>query len=80
AQDIPEIFNIQLLENAANNNTIRKSKAVGEPPFMLAFSVWMALRYAVAAVRNHELDPDLAIPATNEKIVLAVEKLLKTKN
>jgi len=79
AQDIPEILNIQLLENAANHNTIRKSKAVGEPPFMLAFSVWMALRYAVAAVRNHELDPDLAIPATNEKIVLAVEQLMKTK-
>jgi len=74
-QDIPEIFNIQLLENAANVNTIRKSKAVGEPPFMLAFSVWMALRYAVAAVGGHTKDPDLPIPATNEKIILAVEKI-----
>ena len=77
AQDIPAIFNVGLLENAPNPNTIRRSKAVGEPPFMLAFSVWMALRYAVAAVGNHETDPDLPIPATNEKILLAIEKLLK---
>jgi xanthine dehydrogenase molybdopterin binding subunit len=79
AQDIPEIFNIELLENAANFKTIRKSKAVGEPPFMLAFSVWMALRYAVAAVCNHKIDPDLSIPATNEKILLAIEGMQKTK-
>jgi len=78
-QDIPEIFNIQLLENAANYNTIRKSKAVGEPPFMLAFSVWMALRYAVAAVGNHQTDPNLSIPATNEKIILAVEEMKSLK-
>jgi len=76
-QDIPDIFNVNILENAANDNTIRQSKAVGEPPFMLAFSVWMALRYAVSAVGNHKQDPDLPIPATNEKILLAVEKLRK---
>jgi len=79
ARDIPEIFNMELLENAANINTIRKSKAVGEPPFMLAFSVWLALRYAVAAVGDHSNDPDLSIPATNEKILLAVEKIKNTK-
>ncbi|HOY32987.1 MAG TPA: xanthine dehydrogenase molybdopterin binding subunit [Bacteroidales bacterium] len=78
-QDIPEIFNIHLLENAANYNTIRKSKAVGEPPFILAFSVWMALRYAVAAAGNHQTDPDLPIPATNEKIALAVENIRNKK-
>lgn len=75
AQDIPETFTINLLKDAANYNTIRKSKAVGEPPFMLAFSVWMALRYAVSAVGDHEIDPDLSIPATNEKILLAIEQL-----
>jgi xanthine dehydrogenase large subunit len=77
AQDIPAIFNVDLLEDAANYNTIHQSKAVGEPPFMLAFSVWMALRYAVSAIGHHHSDPDLPIPATNEKILLAVEKLRK---
>ncbi len=76
-QDIPGIFNVRLLENAANPDTIRKSKAVGEPPLMLAFSVWMALRYAVSAIGKHAFDPDLSIPATNEMIVLAVEKIKK---
>ena len=75
AQDIPEIFNVDILEDAANYNTIHQSKAVGEPPFMLAFSAWMALRYAVSAVANHTHDPDLPIPATNERILLAIEKL-----
>ena len=75
AQDIPEIFNINLLRNSYNYNTIRGSKAVGEPPLMLAFSVWMAIRYAVSAVADHRFDPDVDIPATSETILLAIEKL-----
>jgi xanthine dehydrogenase molybdopterin binding subunit len=75
SNDIPEIFNIKLLENAANENTIRKSKAVGEPPFVLAFSVWLAIRYAVSSVAEHKFDPQLEIPATHEKILLAIEEL-----
>ena len=77
SNDIPEIFNIKLLENAANDNTIRKSKAVGEPPFVLAFSVWLAIRYAISSVADHQFDPILEIPATNEKILLAIEELKK---
>jgi xanthine dehydrogenase molybdopterin-binding subunit B len=77
AQDIPEIFNVELLQDAGNYNTIHKSKAVGEPPLMLAFSVWMAIKYAVSALGDHKYDPDLPIPATNENILLAIEKLVK---
>jgi xanthine dehydrogenase molybdopterin binding subunit len=74
-RDIPQIFRVKLLENAPNPNTIRRSKAVGEPPFMLAISAWIALRDAVSAVGNHKTDPDLQLPATNEWIVLACNKL-----
>lgn len=75
--DIPADFRVELLDNAANNNTIRKSKAVGEPPFPLAISVWLAIKYAVSSLKDHKKEPQLSIPATNEEIVLSVKKLLK---
>lgn len=74
-RNIPEIFNVKLLENVPNPDTIKQSKAVGEPPFLHALSVFFALSYAVASVRNHKFYPNLSIPATHEKMVLAVEEL-----
>lgn len=73
--DMPEIFNIQLLPKAANPNVIKKSKAVGEPPFMLAFSVWLAIKDAISAVGNHQLEPDFGLPANNETILLSAESI-----
>ena len=73
--DIPEDFRVNLLEDAPNPNTIRQSKAVGEPPFMLAFSVFFAIKDAIAAVCNHKFEPNLNLPATNEKILLAIEDI-----
>lgn len=74
-QDIPPVFNTRLLQGAPNPVAIRKSKAIAEPPFMLAFSVWLALKDAVSAVRNHQAEPDLPIPATAENILLAIDNL-----
>lgn len=74
-QDIPEIFIVNLLEGYPNDNTIRKSKAVGEPPFMLAFSVWLAIKDAISAVADHEKEPWFILPSTNENILLAIEKM-----
>jgi len=76
-RDIPEIFKVELLENAPNPNTIHNSKAVGEPPFMLAFSVWLAIKDAISAVGNHRLEPDFNLPATNDEILLSIDKLRK---
>ncbi len=73
--DVPVEMNVELLENACNDNTIRGSKAVGEPPFPLAVSAWLAIKYAIASVGNHDTEPALDIPATNEEIVLAVQHL-----
>ena len=74
-QDIPKDFRVQLLQNVPNPNTIRKSKAVAEPPFMLALSTWLAIKDAVSAVANHELEPEFSLPATNEVIVLSAYRL-----
>ena len=74
-QDIPKDFRTALLQNAPNPNTIRKSKAVAEPPLMLALSCWLAIKDAISAVANHEIEPEFSLPATNEVILLSIEKL-----
>lgn len=76
-QDIPDDFRVALLQNAPNNNTIRKSKAVGEPPFVLGFSVWFAIKDAISAVGNHNIEPNFNLPATNEMVLLSIENLKK---
>ncbi len=74
-QDIPQDFRVELLQGYPNPGTIRRSKAVGEPPFVLALSAWFAIKYAVSAVVNHSKEPKLALPATNENILLAIAEM-----
>ena len=74
-RDIPRDFRVQLLEDAPQPGTIRNSKAVGEPPLMLALSGWLAIKDALSAIQNHKVEPEFAIPATNELIVMSAEKL-----
>ncbi len=73
--DRPEILNIRLLENENAKPTIHRSKAVGEPPLMLAISVWQALADAVAATVDHRQPAKLDPPATPEKVLMAIERL-----
>jgi xanthine dehydrogenase large subunit len=75
--DMPEIFNIELLKDAPNPAVIKKSKAVGEPPLMLAFSVWLAIKDAISAVGDHKFEPHFELPANNELVLLSVEKILR---
>ncbi len=75
--DIPDIFNVELLTGYPNEGTIRKSKAVGEPPLMLAFSVWLAIKDAVSAVGNHLFEPSFSLPATAEVVLLSIEEIKK---
>ncbi len=78
--DAPPIFNVRLLENAANReDTIFHSKAVGEPPLMLAISAWCAIRDAIAAVADHTRCPKLDAPATPQEILKAVDALRALK-
>jgi xanthine dehydrogenase large subunit len=57
--------------------TVHRSKAVGEPPLMLALSVLSAVNRAVASVAGHKVFPDLDAPATPERILMAVEDVKK---
>src|SRR5499426_737589 len=76
SRDVPPIFNARLLEDAPNRAaTIFRSKAIGEPPLMLAISVWLAIRDAIASLADHRLAPRLDSPATPERVLAAIEEL-----
>jgi xanthine dehydrogenase molybdopterin-binding subunit B len=75
--DAPIEFNVTLLGKAAQPNTIHGSKAVGEPPLMLAFSVREAIRDAVAAFGQPGGEMRLTSPATGEAIFAAIQRRLK---
>ncbi|EEX11742.1 xanthine dehydrogenase, molybdopterin binding subunit [Citreicella sp. SE45] len=76
ASDRPRVFNVSLAEWSENRErTIKRSKAVGEPPFMLGISVFEALSMAVASVADYRECPRLDAPATPERVLLAVERL-----
>lgn len=71
--EMPEEFHVRLLENATEEGAVYGSKAVGEPPLMLAFSVREALRQAAAAFGPAGTVVELASPATPEAVYWAVE-------
>jgi len=71
--DCPEDFNVRLFKKANTFDSIHRSKAVGEPPLLLPFSVFLAIRDAVAAVGDYRFNPPLRAPATGEAILDAVD-------
>ena len=72
--DRPPVFNVALFEDGENiEDTIHKSKAVGEPPLMLGISVLMALSHALESVGDDY--PMLDAPATPERLCLAARRL-----
>ncbi|MDB5458290.1 MAG: aldehyde oxidase [Caulobacteraceae bacterium] len=76
AGDRPKVFNVALWRGGRNAEpTIHRSKAVGEPPLMLAISVLSALGHAVAATAGARLPPRLDAPATPERILAAIDEL-----
>ena len=78
AGDRPRVLNINLWEPGRNAEpTVHRSKAVGEPPLMLAISVFSAITRAVASVADHKVMPNLDAPATPEAVLMAVEDVRK---
>jgi xanthine dehydrogenase large subunit len=74
--DIPKIFNVEIFKQGKNReNVINKSKTTGEPPLMLAMSVFYAIKDAVASVGEYKVIPKLDAPATPEKILMSLNQL-----
>ncbi len=76
ASDRPRVFNVALADWSANAEpTIKRSKAVGEPPLMLASSVLEALSMAAASVADYRIAPRMDTPATPERVLMTIERL-----
>jgi xanthine dehydrogenase large subunit len=71
--DCPQKFITRLYRNQNVEDTILRSKAVGEPPLLLPFSVFFAIRDAIASLADNRINPPLRAPATPEAILDAVD-------
>jgi len=70
--DCPADLRTRLFHNPNHEDTVLRSKAVGEPPLLLSFSVFFAIRDAVASMGGNRINPPLNAPATPERILAAV--------
>ena len=76
--DMPKKFNVKIYKEGKNKEeVVNKSKTTGEPPLMLAMSVFFAIKDAIASTSNYRKIPNLDAPATPEKILLSINKLKK---
>jgi xanthine dehydrogenase large subunit len=72
--DIPAVFNLDLFPNADNTHNVASSKAVGEPPLMMALAVWAAAKNALSYI-NGKTENDLMLPATGEELLRVMTTL-----
>jgi len=74
--DMPKKFNVEIFKQGKNKeNVVNKAKTTGEPPLMLAMSVFYAIKDAIASVGKYKKIPILDAPATPEKILMSLNEL-----
>ena len=75
---MPRKFNVEIYKDGVNKEkVVNKAKTTGEPPLMLAMSVFYAIKDAIASVDNYRKIPILDAPATPEKILMSIKNLSK---
>ena len=80
ASDVPREFNARLAGWSVNKEpAIGRSKAVGEPPLVLGYSVVEALSMAVASVAEYKIHPNLDMPVTPERVLMGVERMKRER-
>jgi xanthine dehydrogenase large subunit len=75
ANDCPPVLNVELFEADNPADSIHRSKAVGEPPILLPFSVLLAIRDAIASTGAPGCLPPLRAPATPEAVLDALDAI-----
>ncbi|MCK4710155.1 MAG: molybdopterin-dependent oxidoreductase, partial [Gammaproteobacteria bacterium] len=78
--DCPDEFHVKLFENKNVKDAVMRSKAVGEPPLLLGFSVFFAIRDAISSVSNYKINPPLNAPASAEEILNSVDYCKERSN
>jgi len=78
---MPKKFNIEIFKQGINQEkVVNKAKTTGEPPLMLAMSVFFAIKDAISSVGNYKKIPVLDAPATPEKILMSLNELNNRNN
>ena len=73
---MPKIFNVEIFKEGVNKEkVVNKAKTTGEPPLMLAMSVFYAIKDAIASAGNYTNTPIIDAPATPEKILMSINKM-----
>ena len=62
-------------EGLNKEKVVNKAKTTGEPPLMLAMSVFYAIKDAVASIANYQITPELNAPATPERILMSINRI-----
>lgn len=75
AADVPDVFNVSFWHQPNHVETIHRSKAVGEPPLMLALSTWFAIADAISSYADSREMPKLVAPATPEAVLRAINNV-----
>ncbi len=78
-QDVPDVFNVDFIENPHNTRNIRGSKAVGEPPLILGIAAWAAAKDALSFAAPVGTPFALNLPATNEEILTRLSEIADAK-
>jgi xanthine dehydrogenase large subunit len=79
--DVPRKFNVEIFKQGKNKEkVVNKAKTTGEPPLMLAMSVFYAIKDAIASAGNYKIIPILDAPATPEKILMSLKELKNRTN
>jgi len=79
--DVPRKFNVEIFKQGKNKEkVVNKAKTTGEPPLMLAMSVFYAIKDAIASVGKYKIIPILNAPATPEKILMSLKELKNRNN
>ena len=74
--DMPEKFNVEIYKKGINyEKVVNHSKTTGEPPLMLAMSVFFAIKNAISSISNYKKFPELEAPATPENILFSINKI-----
>lgn len=71
--DIPPDFRVDFIDNERNTRNLYRSKGMGEPPLLLAISVWAAIKHALACASPGE-PATLDLPATSEAVLMALSR------
>jgi xanthine dehydrogenase large subunit len=74
---VPRTFNMAFFDNDKNEVSIKRSKALGEPPLLLGLSVWAAVKDALSYAADDGNAAALSLPATNEQILMRLTAMKK---